>query len=113
MWNRLFLAAGLLLLFPTGRNGFENILSLSYGFLNGYNFHATDFWYSFHILSYNALRAMSSSCVPCSAILPFCITTLLSASCTVVSRSEEHTSELHSRQYLVCRLLLEKTASAE
>src|SRR3712207_8650591 len=23
-------------------------------------------------------------------------------------RSEEHTSELHSRQYLVCRLLLEK-----
>src|SRR3712207_8488613 len=27
--------------------------------------------------------------------------------CTVV-RSEEHTSELQSRQYLVCRLLLEK-----
>src|SRR3712207_8381485 len=25
-----------------------------------------------------------------------------------VSRSEEHTSELQSRQYLVCRLLLEK-----
>src|SRR3712207_7772233 len=24
------------------------------------------------------------------------------------NRSEEHTSELHSRQYLVCRLLLEK-----
>src|SRR3712207_6875035 len=24
------------------------------------------------------------------------------------TRSEEHTSELHSRQYLVCRLLLEK-----
>src|SRR3712207_7669918 len=29
------------------------------------------------------------------------------ASCTA-SRSEEHTSELQSRQYLVCRLLLEK-----
>src|SRR5947209_10614879 len=31
-------------------------------------------------------------------------------SCRVVaaSRSEEHTSELQSRQYLVCRLLLEK-----
>src|SRR3712207_9075495 len=29
-------------------------------------------------------------------------------SCTVTSRSEEHTSELQSRQYLVCRLLLEK-----
>src|SRR5258707_15131226 len=27
---------------------------------------------------------------------------------TVVDRSEEHTSELQSRQYLVCRLLLEK-----
>src|SRR3712207_8360509 len=27
---------------------------------------------------------------------------------TSLSRSEEHTSELQSRQYLVCRLLLEK-----
>src|SRR3712207_8791413 len=27
---------------------------------------------------------------------------------TIVLRSEEHTSELQSRQYLVCRLLLEK-----
>src|SRR3712207_8260624 len=27
---------------------------------------------------------------------------------TMVDRSEEHTSELQSRQYLVCRLLLEK-----
>src|SRR3712207_8587771 len=27
---------------------------------------------------------------------------------SVVLRSEEHTSELQSRQYLVCRLLLEK-----
>src|SRR3712207_6857610 len=31
----------------------------------------------------------------------------LSGSCAV-RRSEEHTSELQSRQYLVCRLLLEK-----
>src|SRR5258707_8014848 len=30
------------------------------------------------------------------------------ASMTVSARSEEHTSELQSRQYLVCRLLLEK-----
>src|SRR3712207_6979466 len=29
-------------------------------------------------------------------------------SCPTISRSEEHTSELQSRQYLVCRLLLEK-----
>src|SRR3712207_8646990 len=28
--------------------------------------------------------------------------------CAGYSRSEEHTSELQSRQYLVCRLLLEK-----
>src|SRR3712207_8782407 len=30
----------------------------------------------------------------------------------VVDRSEEHTSELQSRQYLVCRLLLEKKKTA-
>src|SRR3712207_8509968 len=30
------------------------------------------------------------------------------ATLTVTYRSEEHTSELQSRQYLVCRLLLEK-----
>src|SRR3712207_8747491 len=30
---------------------------------------------------------------------------------TVMTRSEEHTSELQSRQYLVCRLLLEKKKS--
>src|SRR3712207_6864763 len=29
----------------------------------------------------------------------------------LVGRSEEHTSELQSRQYLVCRLLLEKKKS--
>src|SRR3712207_7784515 len=29
-----------------------------------------------------------------------------------LARSEEHTSELQSRQYLVCRLLLEKKTSA-
>src|SRR3712207_8649947 len=28
--------------------------------------------------------------------------------CVRLARSEEHTSELQSRQYLVCRLLLEK-----
>src|SRR3712207_8307347 len=30
------------------------------------------------------------------------------AFCAYQARSEEHTSELQSRQYLVCRLLLEK-----
>src|SRR3712207_7374006 len=32
----------------------------------------------------------------------------LGMQCATVERSEEHTSELQSRQYLVCRLLLEK-----
>src|SRR3712207_7790998 len=31
----------------------------------------------------------------------------------VLARSEEHTSELQSRQYLVCRLLLEKKKKNE
>src|SRR3712207_7677426 len=34
--------------------------------------------------------------------------TVGSASDVTLARSEEHTSELQSRQYLVCRLLLEK-----
>src|SRR3712207_8278183 len=34
--------------------------------------------------------------------------TVLAAVGLAVARSEEHTSELQSRQYLVCRLLLEK-----
>src|SRR5258707_3891904 len=33
---------------------------------------------------------------------------MLGAIESLMSRSEEHTSELQSRQYLVCRLLLEK-----
>src|SRR3712207_7112244 len=32
----------------------------------------------------------------------------LTSALIVVARSEEHTSELQSRQYIVCRLLLEK-----
>src|SRR3712207_7778094 len=36
---------------------------------------------------------------------------ILRASCQEDSRSEEHTSELQSRQYLVCRLLLEKKST--
>src|SRR3712207_7249691 len=49
-------------------------------------------------------------------VVQFAITQILIISTMVVSgqldyfrnRSEEHTSELQSRQYLVCRLLLEK-----
>src|SRR3712207_7178499 len=36
------------------------------------------------------------------------VSTTKTASRRAGSRSEEHTSELQSRQYLVCRLLLEK-----
>src|SRR3712207_6897885 len=37
-----------------------------------------------------------------------CALDRLTFSITAARRSEEHTSELQSRQYLVCRLLLEK-----
>src|SRR3712207_8393932 len=47
------------------------------------------------ILSLPRLPSTSSSCLP-----PFTQSS--------PQRSEEHTSELQSRQYLVCRLLLEK-----
>src|SRR3712207_8418863 len=39
--------------------------------------------------------------------------TLTLLTCTNWDRSEEHTSELQSRQYLVCRLLLEKKKISE
>src|SRR3712207_7199587 len=39
---------------------------------------------------------------------PAAITAATCAPGPLTSRSEEHTSELQSRQYLVCRLLLEK-----
>src|SRR3712207_8804568 len=37
-----------------------------------------------------------------------CRDSILAAPLAIELRSEEHTSELQSRQYLVCRLLLEK-----
>src|SRR3712207_8887122 len=39
-------------------------------------------------------------------------TTTCSRTSRLPARSEEHTSELQSRQYLVCRLLLEKKNTA-
>src|SRR3712207_8939972 len=44
-------------------------------------------------------------------VMPIIVPTAVSAlpmAVAVAVRSEEHTSELQSRQYLVCRLLLEK-----
>src|SRR2546429_6949202 len=42
----------------------------------------------------------------CCAAVP--VSSLISDESFVLSRSEEHTSELQSRLHLVCRLLLEK-----
>src|SRR3712207_8730871 len=47
------------------------------------------------------LAPVYSPCVVGFSLIPV-------ADVDVVLRSEEHTSELQSRQYLVCRLLLEK-----
>src|SRR5438445_12775122 len=48
--------------------------------------------------------AHSAAATANHAIIPASTTT----GCPRKTRSEEHTSELQSRQYLVCRLLLEK-----
>src|SRR3712207_8609119 len=56
-------------------------------------------------------RRLPFSPPPLSHLLfPVCLlrAMLTTVSCYVIARSEEHTSELQSRQYLVCRLLLEK-----
>src|SRR3712207_8520998 len=45
----------------------------------------------------------------CSAVAVACSACRVGRRASVHGRSEEHTSELQSRQYLVCRLLLEKT----
>src|SRR5258707_4538251 len=45
-----------------------------------------------------------------------CGASFAASTCSVVgsmNRSEEHTSELQSRQYLVCRLLLEKNKNSD
>src|SRR3712207_9477108 len=54
---------------------------------------------SVHGSSPPSLAAGAISTAPTSAV---------AATSVPVRRSEEHTSELQSRQYLVCRLLLEK-----
>src|SRR3712207_7982216 len=48
-----------------------------------------------------------STCHSASSRSAFCLASS-NGTTTVSVRSEEHTSELQSRQYLVCRLLLEK-----
>src|SRR3712207_7925273 len=56
-----------------------------------------------------ACSSPSSWCWHCGSRAWAATRVCCSASCSRCrSRSEEHTSELQSRQYLVCRLLLEK-----
>src|SRR3712207_7543648 len=48
------------------------------------------------------------SCIPSAWVSLLPLTLTVDFQNVVPERSEEHTSELQSRQYLVCRLLLEK-----
>src|SRR5258707_10508745 len=59
--------------------------------------------------------AMGSACAPSTTRrTPICRCAVTSSRCSRNGRrSEEHTSELQSRQYLVCRLLLEKKKEKE
>src|SRR3712207_3826785 len=56
-----------------------------------------------------ARRTASSSCTTrIGVVVPIVSPRHSRSAPAVTARSEEHTSELQSRQYLVCRLLLEK-----
>src|SRR3712207_7875940 len=55
-----------------------------------------------------ALSAMGPAAEPALTELILALADWHAGVCQAAARSEEHTSELQSRQYLVCRLLLEK-----
>src|SRR3712207_7705562 len=67
---------------------------------------------------FRSCKTVRETCVVtgCSSVRATCVVTGCKTvcatgtvtGCATVVRSEEHTSELQSRQYLVCRLLLEK-----
>src|SRR3712207_8511117 len=61
-------------------------------------FFFTYFSHAASCLDISAMPSTTSACCPFES----CLSSRMSL------RSEEHTSELQSRQYLVCRLLLEK-----
>src|SRR5690606_41307836 len=61
----------------------------------------------------SASRRTSSASMPLSFFsLGAVFGSAIGASCPCLNRSEEHTSELQSRENLVCRLLLEKKKNA-
>src|SRR3712207_8917338 len=62
----------------------------------------------------SVLRCNGATVVARSASAPVAsLADEYAALCRRLVRSEEHTSELQSRQYLVCRLLLEKKKTRE
>src|SRR3712207_8721730 len=58
--------------------------------------------------SFNIIGMFITNWVNAALIGVFILTITFNLWLGLVLRSEEHTSELQSRQYLVCRLLLEK-----
>src|ERR1035437_10456699 len=75
------------------------------GFLNGYRYLLRDWARVFSEEFRMVLQAAGVETVRLPARSP---NLNAFAERFVRTRSEEHTSELHARQYLVCRLLLEK-----
>src|SRR2546423_10441521 len=57
---------------------------------------------------FRSIRLFSSSMLRCTAMEKRGRTSWSFGRCVAFRRSEEHTSELQSLAYLVCRLLLEK-----
>src|SRR3712207_7287314 len=53
-------------------------------------------------------KCLAAETIPALSKPSTAATPISATSCGSSPRSEEHTSELQSRQYLVCRLLLEK-----
>src|SRR3712207_7411326 len=69
----------------------------------------TTLFRSIQVTSYIYMRTSSLECLHSETSVPSAAaSTCNPQSRVLVLRSEEHTSELQSRQYLVCRLLLEK-----
>src|SRR3712207_7076972 len=56
----------------------------------------------------SSIREIAQNASAAAQVAQEAVVSAQSATATITERSEEHTSELQSRQYLVCRLLLEK-----
>src|SRR5258707_2612043 len=84
----------------------KEVLPLS--LINGSLTNITVFRHSFLCANWRNLRFYPPTCLPASV---GAARVLRRENGQFFLRSEEHTSELQSRQYLVCRLLLEKKKS--